>query len=91
MPNVVCWCGSMAEHLTRNEKVVSSILTTSSRQKKPLLIGAVVFTLCLNFKFDLDAVHVELCPAAFAAGLNIAAARASLERYELGAYELNGT
>lgn len=24
------WCGSMAEHLTRNEKVVSSILTTSS-------------------------------------------------------------
>lgn len=33
MRNVLCWCGSMVEHLTRNEKVVSSILTTSSREK----------------------------------------------------------
>ena len=33
MRNVFCWCGSMVEHLTRNEKVVSSILTTSSREK----------------------------------------------------------
>ena len=33
MRNVLCWCGSMAEHLTRNEKVVSSILTTSSMEK----------------------------------------------------------
>ena len=33
MQNVLCWCGSMVEHLTRNEKVVSSILTTSSREK----------------------------------------------------------
>ena len=30
---ILCYCGSMAEHLTRNEKVVSSILTSSS--KKP--------------------------------------------------------
>ncbi len=28
-----CYCGSMAEHLTRNEKVVSSILTSSSKNK----------------------------------------------------------
>ena len=28
-----CYCGSMAEHLTRNEKVVSSILTSSSKIK----------------------------------------------------------
>ncbi len=27
-----CFCGSMAEHLTRNEKVVSSILTRSSKK-----------------------------------------------------------
>ena len=33
MRNVLCWCGSMVEHLTRNEKVVSSILTTSSMEK----------------------------------------------------------
>ena len=26
----ICWCGSMAEQLIRNEQVVSSILTTSS-------------------------------------------------------------
>ena len=30
----VCYCGSMAEHFTRNDGVVSSILTSSS--KSPL-------------------------------------------------------
>ena len=29
--NLICWCGSMAEQLIRNEQVVSSILTTSSK------------------------------------------------------------
>jgi hypothetical protein len=31
--NLICWCGSMAEQLIRNEQVVSSILTTSSKNK----------------------------------------------------------
>ncbi len=51
MRNVLCWCGSMVEHLTRNEKVVSSILTTSSMEKdhreKPKLFP-VIFYIAAN-------------------------------------------
>ena len=31
---VKCYCGSMAEQLIRNEQVVSSILTTSSKNRQ---------------------------------------------------------
>lgn len=49
MRNVLCWCGSMVEHLTRNEKVVSSILTTSSMEKdhrEKLWLFPVIFLYC---------------------------------------------
>ena len=36
MRNVLCWCGSMVEHLTRNEKVVGSIPTISSTSEQAL-------------------------------------------------------
>ena len=32
----ICYCGSMAEQLTRNEQVVGSIPTSSSRKKSLL-------------------------------------------------------
>ena len=51
MRNVLCWCGSMVEHLTRNEKVVSSILTTSSMEKitgKSLWLFPVIFYIAAN-------------------------------------------
>ena len=40
LDNRICWCGSMAEHLTRNEKVVGSIPTISSMsEQSPLCSG----------------------------------------------------
>ena len=43
----ICWCGSMAEQLIRNEQVVSSILTTSSTPKTLVYQGFSAF-LCLQ-------------------------------------------
>ena len=92
----------MAEHLTRNEKVVSSILTTSSKGKNHCLRGSgflyltIIFLfitdilLYVYFKFDFNIIYAKLCRAGAAAGFHIAAARAALERYDLRAYEYNG-
>ena len=35
--SIYCWCGSMVEHVTRNDGVVGSIPTTSSRHKSKSL------------------------------------------------------
>ena len=43
----ICWCGSMAEQLIRNEQVVSSILTTSSTPQSLTYQGVAAF-LCLE-------------------------------------------
>ena len=70
----------MVEHLTRNEKVVSSILTTSSKGKNHCLFKQWFFVLNLRIylKFDFNIVYAERSRARYAAGLHIAAARAAL-------------
>ena len=50
-----CWCGSMAEHLTRNEKVVGSIPTTSSTSEQAVrLLRFLQINLMHNIKLPAD-------------------------------------
>lgn len=46
--NLICWCGSMAEQLIRNEQVVSSILTTSSKAQFVVYQRFEPFSVCIR-------------------------------------------
>ena len=43
VPSLTCYCGSMVEQFTRNEQVVSSILTSSSTAEPAVYKGLRVF------------------------------------------------